>query len=187
MVRVAAGEDDLRDGLVRSCEAFAGGIDAEFDEVLTGGEAEDRADSLVKLIEGSPAISARNGRRRGSNLEALTEFAWLVRQELRKRCVTGAAGVEVDHIEVFGPAADPALADSWNFVLCPEKAYDRSPYGPGEVWRQAGILGTVFECRIEAPPGGKILPHVSGRAWVNGESTCIFNPDDPFCHGIRTT
>ncbi len=136
-----------------------------------------------------------------SNLEALTEFAWLVRQELGKRGITGDEGVEVDHIEVFGPAADPTLADSRNFVLCPGKAYDRSPCGTGtsaklaclhaseklsagEVWRQAGILDTVFACRIEELPGEKILPHVSGRAWVNGESCYIFNPDDPFLHGI---
>lgn len=136
-----------------------------------------------------------------ANLEALTEFAWAVRQELGKRGITADGGVEIDHIEVFGPPTDPTLADSRNFVLCPGKAYDRSPCGTGtsaklaclrasgklkagEVWRQAGILDTVFTCRFEDLADGGILPRVSGRAWVNGESRYLFNPSDPFRHGI---
>ena len=138
-----------------------------------------------------------------ANLEALTDFTWLVRQALEEQGITGDGDMEIDHIEVFGPPGDPALADSRNFVLCPGKAYDRSPCGtgtsaklaclhaagklqPGEIWRQAGILDTVFTGTVEALPGGKILPRVSGRAWVNGESTYFFNPSDPFRHGIPT-
>ena len=41
-----------------------------------------------------------------------------------------ADGAEIDHVELFGPPADPAN-DSRNFVLCPGKAYDRSPCGTG--------------------------------------------------------
>ena len=68
---------------------------------------------------------------------------------------------EIDHIELFGPPTAPG-ADSKNFVLCPGKAYDRSPCGtgtsaklaclyadgklqPGQVWRQESIIGSVFE------------------------------------------
>ena len=137
------------------------------------------------------------------NIEALTNFTWLVRQELGKQGITGDHGMEIDHIEVFGPPDDPSLADSRNFVLCPGKAYDRSPCGTGtsaklaclhasgkikagETWRQAGILDTVFEGRIEVLPDDKIIPSVSGRAWVNGESTYFFHPFDPFRHGIPT-
>ncbi len=137
------------------------------------------------------------------NLEALTNFTWLVRQALGNQGITGDDGMEIDHIEVFGPPSDPSLADSRNFVLCPGKAYDRSPCGtgtsaklaclhaagkikPGETWRQAGILDTVFQGRVEVLPDGKILPRVSGRAWVNGESHYFFNPSDPFRHGLPT-
>jgi 4-hydroxyproline epimerase len=137
------------------------------------------------------------------NLEALTEFTWLVRQELGKQGITGDNGMEIDHIEAFGPPTDPALADSRNFVLCPGKAYDRSPCGtgtsaklaclhaagklkPGQVWRQASILDTVFEGEVEELPDGKVIPTVSGRAWVNGEATYLFNPADPFRNGIPT-
>ncbi len=137
-------------------------------------------------------------------LEDLTSFSWAVRLALRNQNITGENGAEIDHIEVFGPPDDPATADSRNFVLCPGKAYDRSPCGtgtsaklaclhasgklrPGEVWRQAGILGTVFYGHCESLPDGKILPRVSGRAWVNGESTYFFNPADPFRHGIPSS
>mgnify|MGYP000638559784 CR=1 FL=1 len=147
------------------------------------------------LIDGQgPAVDFKN-------LEALTAFTWAVRQELGKQGITGDGGMEIDHIEVFGPPHDPALADSRNFVLCPGKAYDRSPCGtgtsaklaclhaagklkPGETWRQASILDTVFQGTVEELPDGKIIPRVSGRAWVNGESIYHFNPADPFRHGI---
>jgi 4-hydroxyproline epimerase len=136
-----------------------------------------------------------------TNLEALTDFTWQVRLALGKQGITGDNGMEIDHIEVFGPPSDPTSADSRNFVLCPGKAYDRSPCGtgtsaklaclyadgklkPGEIWRQAGILDTVFQGSVETLPNGKVLPTVSGRAWVNGESTYHFHPSDPFRNGI---
>ena len=138
-----------------------------------------------------------------ANLEALVHFAGSVRHTLAAQDITGNDGMEIDHIEVFGPPADPAVADSRNFVLCPGHAYDRSPCGtgtsaklaclhaagklkPGEIWRQAGILDTVFQGTVEERPDGSIIPHVSGRAWVNGEATYIFNPTDPFRNGIPT-
>ncbi len=136
-----------------------------------------------------------------ANLEALRDFTCLVRLALEKQGITGDDGMEIDHIEVFGPPSDRTLADSRNFVLCPGKAYDRSPCGtgtgaklaclaasgklkPGETWRQASILDTVFQGSYEALPDGKIIPRISGRAWVNGESTYHFNPADPFRYGI---
>ncbi|MES2474643.1 MAG: proline racemase family protein [Verrucomicrobiota bacterium] len=136
-----------------------------------------------------------------ANLEDLTRFTCLVRDQLSAHRITGDNGMEIDHIEVFGPPSDPATSDSRNFVLCPGKAYDRSPCGtgtsaklsclhadgklqPGQTWRQAGILDTVFHGRVEALTNGHILPRVSGRAWVNGESIYHFNPADPFRFGI---
>ncbi len=138
-----------------------------------------------------------------SNLEELTDFTCAVRDALANSRITGDHGMEIDHIESFGPPADPLKADSRNFVLCPGKAYDRSPCGtgtsaklaclhalgklkPGEIWRQASILDTVFTGSVEALPDGKVIPRVSGRAWVNGESTYIFHSNDPFQHGIPT-
>ncbi len=61
---------------------------------------------------------------------------------------------------------------------------------PNEIWRQEGILGTVFEGQYhfydspsstEAP---KIVPTVSGSAYVTAECTLIFDPADPFRMGV---
>ena len=139
-----------------------------------------------------------------ANLDALTSFTWAVRQALEKHGITGDDGMEIDHIESFGPPTDPAISDSRNFVLCPGKAYDRSPCGtgtsaklaclhaagklqPGVVWRQAGILDTVFTGTVEELPDGKVLPRVTGRAWVTGESVYHFDPADPFRNGIPSS
>ena len=135
------------------------------------------------------------------NLEALTSFTRAVRAQLAAQGITGDGGMEIDHIEVFGPPGDPATADSRNFVLCPGNAYDRSPCGTGtsaklaclhaagklaagEIWRQAGILDTVLTGLATVLPDEKIIPRVSGRAWITGESRYFFDPADPFRHGI---
>src|SRR5262249_39829410 len=64
------------------------------------------------------------------NVESLTAFTWAVRQALVGNGITGTNGQEIDHIEVFGPSQLPGV-DAKNFVLCPGKAYDRSPCGTG--------------------------------------------------------
>ena len=133
------------------------------------------------------------------NVDALTQLTWNIRTQLQAGGITGANGAEIDHIELFTAPHDH-LNHSRNFVLCPGKAYDRSPCGtgtsakmaclfaagklsPGEVWRQEGILGTVFEgsVRIES---GAIIPSITGSAFVTAESTLIFESDDPFRAGI---
>ena len=122
-----------------------------------------------------------------------------MRQALSAHGITGANGAEIDHIELFTAAHNPAN-QSRNFVLCPGKAYDRSPCGtgtsakmaclvaegklkPGESWRQEGILNTVFTGRVELD-GDRILPYITGSAHVTAESSLIFQPNDPFRNGI---
>jgi len=136
-----------------------------------------------------------------SNVERLTDLTWRIRQALEANGITGAAGGVIDHVELFGPPGDPAN-HARNFVLCPGKAYDRSPCGtgtsaklaclaadgklrPGETWRQEGILGSVFEGRYEPAADGKVIPTVTGRAWVTAEATLILQDDDPLRDGIR--
>ncbi len=135
-----------------------------------------------------------------ANVERLTEFAWKVRQALVRDGVTGTDGAEIDHIELFGPPCNPA-ADSRNFVLCPGKAYDRSPCGtgtsaklaclhadgelaPGQRWRQEGILGTIFEGSVQVS-AGQIIPRIHGSAFIHAETTLLFDSADPFLKGIR--
>jgi 4-hydroxyproline epimerase len=133
------------------------------------------------------------------NIEGLTNFTWATRQALRRQGIAGAEGQEIDHIELFGPPDQPS-ADSKNFVLCPGKAYDRSPCGTGtsaklaclyadgklragQIWRQESIVGSIFEASVSVRDG-KIYPSIKGAAFVNAESELILNPQDPFCAGI---
>ena len=135
------------------------------------------------------------------NIEPLTEFTWAIRQALRQQGITGTAQQEIDHVELFGPSSLPAI-DSKNFVLCPGKAYDRSPCGTGtsaklaclyadgklregQTWKQESIVGSVFEGSISVRQG-KIFPSIKGSAFVNAESELVLDPLDPFCMGIPT-
>ncbi len=135
-------------------------------------------------------------------LDELTEFAWRIRQALRASGVAGDDGREIDHIELCGPPSS-SNADGRNFVLCPGKAYDRSPCGtgtsaklaclyaddelrPGQVWRQESIVGSIFEGSVSVRDG-KIYPEITGLAHVNAEADLILDERDPFCYGIGFT
>ena len=129
------------------------------------------------------------------NVEQLTNVTWRIRQ-----AVNTQGFPEVDHIELFGPPQSPEN-DSRNFVLCPGKAYDRSPCGtgtsaklaclhadgklaPGQQWRQESIIGSVFTGTVEVE-GDHVIPTIAGRAWVNAEATLLLDSSDPFQYGIR--
>jgi 4-hydroxyproline epimerase len=137
-----------------------------------------------------------------SNVEQLTNFSWAVRQALTAQGITGEDGAEIDHVELFG-AAVSSENHSRNFVLCPGKAYDRSPCGTGtsaklaclasagklaanQIWRQESIIGSVFEARYQKHPSDArmILPSLTGTAFVNSEAQFILDENDPFCYGI---
>ena len=131
------------------------------------------------------------------NVEALTDASWRIRQ-----AVNAQGFPDVDHVELFGPAASPARAR--NFVLCPGKAYDRSPCGTGtsaklaclaadgklaegEPWVQESIVGSRFEASYQwlDRASGKVSPRISGTAFITAESTLLLDERDPFCWGIR--
>jgi len=134
------------------------------------------------------------------NVEELTAFTWAIRQALRNKGITGAPGKEIDHVELFAPSQLPGV-DSKNFVLCPGKAYDRSPCGTGtsaklaclyadgkiregQIWKQESIVGSVFEGSVQVRDG-KVYPSIKGTAFVNAEAELVLDPSDPFCMGIR--
>jgi 4-hydroxyproline epimerase len=134
------------------------------------------------------------------NIDRLIDYAWHVRPSLWEQDITGTDMNEIDHIEISGPPQQ-AGADSRNFVLCPGKAYDRSPCGtgtsaklaclyldgrlqPGTVWRQEGILGSIFEGRVEVA-GEQIFPLITGTAFVTADSQLVLDERDPFRWGIR--
>jgi len=134
------------------------------------------------------------------NVDQLTAFTWAIRQALRASGITGDDGKEIDHVELFAPSSVPDM-NSRNFVLCPGKAYDRSPCGTGtsaklaclyadgkiqegQIWRQESIVGSVFEGTVKVREG-KIYPSIRGSAFVNAEAELVLNPRDPLCMGIR--
>jgi 4-hydroxyproline epimerase len=134
-----------------------------------------------------------------TNIEQLTAFTWAIRKALQARGIAGDDGKEIDHVELFGPSQQSGV-NSRNFVLCPGKAYDRSPCGTGtsaklaclyaegkiregEIWRQESIVGSVFEGSVSLRDG-KVYPRIKGSAFVNAETELLLDPRDPFCMGI---
>ena len=131
-------------------------------------------------------------------IEGLTDRAWRIRQALNAQ-----GHPDVDHVELFGaPKATGASARS--FVLCPGKAYDRSPCGTGTSaklaclaadgklaegapWVQESIIGSTFGASYKwlDRAAGKVIPSIRGSAFVTAESTLLLDERDPFCWGIR--
>ncbi len=132
------------------------------------------------------------------NLERLTDFTWRVRKALN------ASGYpEIDHVELFSPSPREGV-HSRNFVLCPGKAYDRSPCGTGtsaklaclaasgklaegETWVQESLIGSTFTGRFRwlDREAGKVSPTITGTAHVTAETVLLLDEKDPFCWGIR--
>ncbi|WP_395318309.1 4-hydroxyproline epimerase [Variovorax sp. UC74_104] len=145
-------------------------------------------------------VSEHGQRVASDNLAALTDYTAALRRALAAQGITGADGAEIDHIELF--ADDSEGADSRNFVLCPGNAYDRSPCGtgtsakiaclaadgklaPGEVWKQASVIGSVFEASYALDGEGRVIPTLRGRAHISAEATLLIDDADPFGWGIR--
>jgi 4-hydroxyproline epimerase len=147
-------------------------------------------------------ISDHGLRVAGDNLDELTAYTVAVQKALEDQGIRGEDGGLIDHIELF---ADDPEADSRNYVLCPGKAYDRSPCGTGTsaklaclaadgklaagvAWRQASVIGSQFEGRFEwlgEPTEGRIIPTIRGRANISAEATLLLEEDDAFAWGIR--
>lgn len=130
----------------------------------------------------------------------LTAFTAAVKAALAGQGITGADGAEIDHVEINGASPAPN-ADARNFVLCPGLAFDRSPCGtgtsaklaclaadgelaPGTVWRQESILGSVFEASYAPAADNRILPVITGSAYVTARGQLLFDPADPLRDGF---
>lgn len=133
------------------------------------------------------------------NQRELTTYTVAIRGALEAAGISGTDGAEIDHIEINGPAL-PEQAHARNFVLCPGMAYDRSPCGTGtcakvaclaadgklaagDVWRQAGILGSVFEAQY-IPSALGVLPRVTGSAYITAQGQLLIDETDPLAWGI---
>jgi len=150
-----------------------------------------------------------------AHVDRLGDVAWRIRQALAREHVTGAEGGEIDHVELFGPPGGASVpegtkglarrqADARNFVLCPGRAYDRSPCGTGTSaklaclaadghlaagvpWVQESVIGSRFEGSWQPSDSrsSRILPSITGRAWITAEASLLRADDDPFRDGIR--
>lgn len=135
-----------------------------------------------------------------AKLDALMDLSWRVRQ-----AVNAQGYPMVDHVEFSAPSPNKN-ANSRNFVLCPGRAYDRSPCGTGTsarlaclavdgqlaegaAWVQESIIGSTFTGRYRwlDRAKGEIAPTITGTAHVTAEATLLLDPRDPFCWGIGTT
>ncbi|HBE67215.1 MAG TPA: hydroxyproline-2-epimerase [Planctomycetaceae bacterium] len=146
------------------------------------------------------------------NHHELTQLAQQTKRAIVKAGITGDQGAEIDHIEFYGDPSSADVADGKNFVLCPGNQFDRSPCGtgtsaklaclaaegklqPGAVFRQEGIVGSVFEGTYktvrESQPGTRtaagpmIQPSISSKAYVTAEGTLYFDPNDPMRLGVH--
>lgn len=127
----------------------------------------------------------------------LVEEAWKIRT-----AVNAQGFPEVDHVELFSHAASSG-ANARNFVLCPGKAWDRSPCGTGtsaklaclaadgllregEPWVQESILGSRFTGSYTwlDKDHGSISPTITGQAFITGEATLLLDERDSFINGI---
>lgn len=135
-----------------------------------------------------------------SNADHLTKVTKRIMKTLEIEGIGGSDG-PIDHVELFTQPQNP-VNHSRNFVLCPGGAYDRSPCGtgtsaklaclaadgllaPGEIWRQEGILGTVFSGSFRNDEESeRIIPTIEGEAYICGEAELILDSDDPFKMGI---
>ena len=141
-------------------------------------------------------------RLQAGNLPELTRAAMAIRRTLQQNAITGPGGEPVDHVEFFGPALS-GLAQSRNFVLCPDDAYDRSPCGtgtsaklaclaadgvlaPGEVWLQESITGSRFQASYRRNDHGRVTPSITGHAYVTAHGVLHRSPADPFANGITS-
>lgn len=119
-----------------------------------------------------------------------------VRDALASQGVTGDGGEVIDHIELIAHGGPRAK----NYVLCPGRAFDRSPCGtgtsaklaclaaagklaPGEPYEIESITGGRFLGRY-AIVNGEVVPYVTGRAFVTGRLEPVFDPEDPFRFGL---
>jgi 4-hydroxyproline epimerase len=136
-----------------------------------------------------------------SNLSELSQAAISIQNTLLNQAIRGDDGGAVDHIEIFGPPG-AAGADSRSFVMCPGGAYDRSPCGTGtsaklaclaadgkleanKIWIQESIIGSQFESSYRhAGTAGRIVPSITGDAYICSEAILYRDKNDPFVNGI---
>ena len=134
------------------------------------------------------------------NLPALNHVACAIQRALARDGLSMVNSYPVDHVELLGPARDPANHGR-SFVYCPGGAYDRSPCGTGTSAKIAclvadgkialgervgaeSFIGTRFEGWHSIDSAGAIRPTIAGRAWITAEIELLIDASDPCAAGI---
>ncbi len=134
------------------------------------------------------------------NIRALTDMGVAIREAAIAAGAGGENGEPIDHVIFQGEAPEKGV-HSRNFVLCPDDTYDRSPCGtgssarlaclaadnrlaPGEEIVQHSVIGSPYTLSYQTGPNGGVIPSITGQAFVTAQSTILFEPKDPFKHGI---
>lgn len=136
------------------------------------------------------------------NIPQLLDALKSIKRAITEQRITGKDGAEIDHFEFNGPGSKNM--NGRNFVLCPNGTYDRSPCGTGtsaklaclsadgqllkgQVWLQESIIGSCYHTSFQYGCHGGIIPTITGKAFVTGETTLIQNADDPYVSGIKNS
>lgn len=136
-----------------------------------------------------------------SNIRPLTDAAISIRETIKKSLIlTGENNCVIDHVILYGPALT-ARGHSRNFVLCPDNSFDRSPCGtgcsarlaclasdgllaPGDEIIQESTIGSSYRLSYQPAQNSRVIPTITGCAFVTKEANLIFNSQDPFKTGI---
>ena len=153
------------------------------------------------IVEPPVELSLANG-------QQLLTLAAEIKASLIRMSFPGVGTALIDHIHFYSP--DFANRHSRNFVVCPGGEFDRSPCGTGtsallaclawreqlavgEVWQQTSLTGGKFsgsyqidETETEvASTGRRVIPTITGRAFVCSEANLIQHPQDPYRFGNK--
>jgi 4-hydroxyproline epimerase len=132
-----------------------------------------------------------------SNLEALTDFSWRVREQLTANGITGADGAEIDHVELFASNPKPTAkvlssAPAKPMTALPAAqapAQNSLVYIPMENCKSVKSGNSKASSAVSSKAASRltdnrIIPTITGEAWVMSEGTILVDERDPFGKGI---
>lgn len=137
---------------------------------------------------------------KSENISQLLSFTSAIKSALEEKHITAINGAPIDHIELYDKPQN-SKAHSKNFVLCSSGDYDRSPCGTGcsaklaclaedgswpenKEWVQESIIGSTYATSYKWSDDKTIIPTITGKAFVTSQATLMYDPLDPYKHGI---
>ena len=137
------------------------------------------------------------------NIDKLIYYGNLIRESVYANLVKMDKGIKYPLAMITGNSREKNIYKS--IVLFSKNSFDRSPCGTGTAARAAllyheniignnesfiheSIIETKYNCKvIDIRDDGdriKIVPEITGRAWITQFSKLIIDPEDPFRSGF---